>query len=275
MNVVASFVITAFYAQRAGLYDEAAAACNADGKDTRSQSEKDSWSRHHLAASEKVSISIAASVVIQAAVLVLMAGAFLLFFPACIVMFRRVERRLDAIIQEMALRSDVGNVLLPYEFSPEAADGTRVQEEMQVVEARAFLGRMKSAAAAQRVRFLLCLVLVLLALVALASESLFFSIYSFGANQSSSCGPCETCQSVFVFMKKWGDNAPEVIPLVVSTCSTLPLLFSLWLMMTKEDRAMMLHPHIFRTDAIALKPEESEVEVRLKAERVRMGVELR
>ena len=78
-----------------------------------------------------------------------MASAFLLFFPACIVMFRRVERRLDAIIQEMNLRSDLGTVFLPYEFSPAAADGARSQVEMQVVEARAFLGRLKCAAAAQ------------------------------------------------------------------------------------------------------------------------------
>jgi len=45
---------------------------------------------------------------------------YMLFSPACIVMFRRVERRLDAIIEEMNLRSGVGTVLLPFEFSPEA-----------------------------------------------------------------------------------------------------------------------------------------------------------
>ena len=52
--------------------------------------------------------SIAASRALEAAVLVLMALGFLLFSPACIVMFRRVERKLDTIVREMSLRSHQG-----------------------------------------------------------------------------------------------------------------------------------------------------------------------
>jgi hypothetical protein len=44
--------------------------------------------------------------------------------------------------------------------------------------------------------------------------------------------------------------------------------------MTKEDRALMLNPGRFRTDAIALQPVEDETTARLNAERVRMGIEL-
>jgi hypothetical protein len=72
---------------------------------------------------EKLNHVVGISLVLEAALLAFMAGGFLLFFPACIVMFRRVERRLKTIMQEMSLRSDVGTVFLPYEFSPAAADG--------------------------------------------------------------------------------------------------------------------------------------------------------
>ena len=73
----------------------------------------------------------------------------------------------------------------------------------------------------------------------------------------------------------WSENTPEVFPLVSSLGSVLPLLFSLWLMTTREDRALMLNPARFRTDAVALRSDENPTEARLKAERMRMGVDMR
>ena len=72
----------------------------------------------------------------------------------------------------------------------------------------------------------------------------------------------------------WNENTPEVFPLVSSLGSVLPLLFSLWLMTTREDRALMLNPDRFRSDAVALRV-ENQTEARLKAERMRMGVDMR
>ena len=177
ISIVARVVAAAFVFEAAKLYDEAAAACNAEGTDTRSAADRKIWFDALSTAFGKTSESLSASRVTEAAVLVLTAGAFLLFFPACIVMFRRVERRLDAIIQEMSLRSDLGTVFLPFEFSPPAADGSQSQVEMQVVEARAFLGRLKSAAAEQGMRFFLCLLLVLAALVVRAAFAVFSSFH--------------------------------------------------------------------------------------------------
>ncbi len=277
LNAVARFVLVAYAAESAGLQVEAAAACDAEGNDRRSASDKKIWSDRVSASKQNVQKSIAPAVVVEAAILVLMSGGFLLFFPACIHMFRRIESRLNAIIQEMALRSDVGTVLLPYEFSPAAADGARTQEEMQVVEARSFLGRMKHAAAVQRRRFLLCLVLVLAALLVQATDAVFVALVVINpltAKPNPACDNCASCQSVEHLISEWFTGTPELFPLVVSMCSTLPLMFSLWLMLTKEDRALLLHPGRFRADAVALKPFESETEARLKAERVRMGVEL-
>jgi hypothetical protein len=123
ISIVARVVAAAFSFEAVKLWDEAAAACNAEGTDTRSAADQEIWKGAVSTADVKTGRPLSASRVIEAAVLVLTAGAFLLFFPACIVMFRRVERRLKTIMQEMSLRSDVGSVFLPYEFSPAAADG--------------------------------------------------------------------------------------------------------------------------------------------------------
>ena len=97
------------------------------------------------------------SQVFEAAVLAFMAVAFVMFFPASIVMFRRVEQRLDTLLQEMSLRTDVGNAFLPFEFSPRAADGSEIQTEMPIADARRYLQNIKASAATQRWRFSLCL----------------------------------------------------------------------------------------------------------------------
>jgi hypothetical protein len=278
LHVVARFVNVAHFAESARLQAEAAAACDAEGRDTRSLSDKQEWSERVLASQKNTAIAHAPAAVLEGAVLTVTAGGFLLFSPACIVMFRRLERKLHAIVQEMSLRSEVGTVFLPFEFSPEASDGARTQLEMTVVEARAFLGRMKSAAASQCRRFLLCLVLVLAALVIQALDALFTAfvhIHPFFAKPNPSCDYCGSCQSIEHLMSAWYTGTPELFPLIISTCSTLPLLFSLWLMLTKEDRELLLHPGRFRIDAIALQPASDELSARLKAERIRMGIELR
>ena len=145
---------------------------------------------------------------------------------------------------------------------------------MQVVEARAFLSQMKSAAAAQRTRFWLCLALVLVALIVHSLLAVFIAAYSVGWTKNPDCGDCGSCQNAQHLQYTWYLHSPELAPLVVSACSTLPLMFSLWLMTTKEDRALLLKPGRFRTDTILLQPVAGETTARLKTERVRMGIEL-
>ena len=76
-------------------------------------------------------------------------------------------------------------------------------------------------------------------------------------------------------MLDWYDHTPEFLFLVASACTSLPLMFSLRLMMTKDDLELLLHPHRFRADGTSLQPNQSSMEARLKAETVRMSVELR
>ena len=77
-------------------------------------------------------------------------------------------------------------------------------------------------------------------------------------------------------MSIWHDYVfrPEGFPLLLSLSSTLPLVFSLWLMTTPEDRALLLHPGRFCTERISLQPVQTEREENLYAERLRLGINL-
>jgi hypothetical protein len=177
INVVARVAVAAFRAESAKFFDEAAVACDTEGNDS---SRSLDISKYQVSSSsDKVQESASIARLFESSNLVLMAVAFLLYFPACIIMFHRIERRLDVINQEMSLRSDIGNVLLPYEFSPPAEDGSRTQIEIPVVQARHFIGRLKSAATRKRIRFLYCMIIMLIALAMQASYAVFHAIVSF------------------------------------------------------------------------------------------------
>ncbi len=79
-------------------------------------------------------------------------------------------------------------------------------------------------------------------------------------------------------MLSWFIYTPELFPLVASLSSALPLVFSLWLMTTKEDRALLVYPSRFLSEAVVLRQLQehlTEAEARLRAEKIRMGINLR
>ncbi len=275
-NILARIVSAAFRAEAAGILDQAAAACGAGGTGTNTS--QSLYNQYLEGAAANSSRAAAASRVVEAVLHVGMVAGFLLFFPPCIIMFYRVERRLNGIIQEMNHRTAHGNVFLPYEFSPTAADGTQTQTEMRINDARSFLGLIKSSAVSQRRRFYLCLIIVLAALVCQALLAVVITLIATG-NQSvpnSDCELCQSCQSISYLITQWYIGTPEFLPLVTSITSTLPLMLSLWLMTTKEDRELMINPSRFRADSVSHQPDGIEsLDVRLKTERMRMGVELR
>ncbi len=273
LNAVVRFVTAGFFAHTAMLYDQAAAATDEKGGDTRSS--LDIWDNTIIPFRARMNTSVTVARVVEAVLLVFVASGYLIIFPACIVMFRRVERKLDSIVQEMNLRSDIGSAFLPFEFSPAAADGSHSQTEMPIVEVKAFLCDIKSSAVAQRRRFLFCLLLVLTALFVHASYALFIAIATSNLSRKFSCGLCDSCQPVQVLIMRWVIFTPELQPYILSLCSVPPLLFSLWLMTTPEDRALLLHPSRFLTRANALQPAETVEEARLRSERVRMGINLK
>jgi hypothetical protein len=271
--LVARCVAAGFRAEIAGILKQAAASTDVNGGDTDTSR---SYLNTARTTSDNLRPATAAANVIEAATLVFVASGFVLFFPVIIVMFRRVERKMEGLILEMDHRSDVGNAFLPVEFSPRAADGSVAQTEMPIVEVRQYLRDIEAAAALQRRRFVLCLLLVTAALIALTLRAVFVASYMFNSSPNPDCGQCQSCQEVGYFMSVWYTFffLPEGFPLLVSLSSTLPLLFSLWLMTTPEDRALLLHPGRFCTERIALQPVQTEREENLYAERLRLGINL-
>ena len=75
-------------------------------------------------------------------------------------------------------------------------------------------------------------------------------------------------------MLQWIVFTPELFPLTASLSMILPLIFSLWMMTTPEDRELLMHPSKFLSERIALRHIESTRDRDLKAHRIRMGIEL-
>jgi hypothetical protein len=275
LNAAARVVAAAFRAETAQFLDQAGAATDAAGRET-------DLSRTMNANSVAISFrnantAIALTQVLEAAAFLIVALAFLLFFPIIIVMFRRVERRMDGVLREMQHRkSDNGNVCLPFEFSPRAADGSDTQIEMGIVEAKLFLKSIKASASAQRKRFLVCLVISLAALAVHAFLAVFVALLGLTATPNPECADlsCDSCQNVGMLMLVFHLFTPEYLQLVVALCTSLPLTFSLWMMTSKADRALLVNPGKFLSDGIRSHSIRTENEVRLNAERNRMGINL-
>ena len=263
MHAVARMVAAGYTAEQARLFDQASEGN--DTKDLRAE------------ASASLSRAISACRVLEAAALLLVVSGFLLFFPPIIVMFNRIEQRLASLLREMYLRSDQGNAFLPFEFSSRSADGSasESQTEMHIVDARKYLSDIQRSASAQRRRFFGCLVFATTALVFLAAFALLSAIVNTRAVPNSECGKCDpTCQNTYDMILIWIRYTPELFPLVAPLCSALPLLLSLCLMTTPEDRTMLMHPARFLAGQLSSDPSETEIEMNLKAERIRMGIDL-
>lgn len=185
---------------------------------------------------------------------------------------------MDVLLLEMCLRTDAGTAFLPFEFSPRAADGSETQVEMPIVDARQYLRDIKTSATAQRWRFAFCLLIVTTALVSLSSNGLFLAFAFMNMDPKrdvSGCPQCNSrCQDVGHLMLTWYRFTPEVLPLVASLSSMLPLLFSLWLMTTPEDRDLLMHPGRFLSEQFSVQRGETARDARLRAERIRMGINL-
>ena len=75
-------------------------------------------------------------------------------------------------------------------------------------------------------------------------------------------------------MLQWIIFTPEMFPLTTSLSTMLPLIFSLWMMTTPEDRELLMHPSKFLSEQVALNPVDSSRERDQKAHRIRMGINL-
>jgi hypothetical protein len=206
LRIVAGIVAAGFRAESVMFIDRAAALTGTSGERTTRSDEMDDKAEA-LSFDSNQSFSVA--LVLEAAVYVFEISGFLLFFPAIIIMFGRIGRKMDALIQEMNLRSDHGTAFLPVEFSPQAADGSNTQTEMLIVEVRQYLRAIQLSAAAQQMRFVICLLLFTTALAFLASQCVFVAVMLLNARSSfnPACERCGACQPDVWLMLQWYANA--------------------------------------------------------------------
>ena len=94
---------------------------------------------------------------------------------------------------------------------------------------------------------------------------------SFNTSRNPDCDICDPCQTDAYLIRTWITYTPEFHAIVVTLSSPLPLVVSLWLMMTKEERAQLLSTQS-RTD-----PDElclNTVERRSAEARQHMAIDL-
>ena len=97
-------------------------------------------------------------------------------------------------------------------------------------------------ATAQRRRFVGACSIVLFTFLLRASFDLLNAYSAFNNQHNPLCGPCDPCQSDRHLIRVWLQYTPEFQAIVVALSSPLPLVVSLWLMMTKEDRMLLVFP---------------------------------
>jgi hypothetical protein len=238
LGILAMDVAAAYTVKEAGLYDQAEAACDAQGQNTDRSTALNAAARD-INTIARTAISVQA--VLEAVVLVIMSAAYMVFIPFFVATFGRAQRRLTSVLGEIDHKADNVPVFLPAEFSlgqATAAGGRKVQ--MRCDKAKELMGMTLAVATARRRRFVAACGVVLITFILRASLDLILLYASFNTSRNPDCGMCDPCQADAYLVRKWLTYTPEFRMIVVTLSSPLPLVISLWLMMTKEERSQLL-----------------------------------
>ena len=238
-GMLAMVVAAAYFVKVAEVLNEAAAATDVQGNDTNSSISivADSSTFENIA-----DTADSVQAVLEAIVLVVMSAAYTVFIPVCVAMFGRAERRLIRILGQIEDKLDHTIVILPAEYTTQAADGAAAGAEirMRCDKGKELLRSTLAEATGQRRRFVAACAIVLIAFFARASFDLLFAYSLFNDPYNPACGICDPCQTDAYLTRKWLAYTPEFQSIVVALSSPLPLVISLWLMMTKEDRMQLV-----------------------------------
>jgi hypothetical protein len=126
-GILSMYVAAAYTVQGADLYDQASAACDAQGNNTDVSTALFDDTDGIISAG-----LTAASVqaVLEAVLLVIMSAAYMVFIPVSVAIFGRSERMLSRYLSEIEYKADNVPVFLPAEFSSgqaSAASGRKVR----------------------------------------------------------------------------------------------------------------------------------------------------
>ena len=260
VGMLALFIASAYNVKTAEMLDQAAAACDVKGHSTNSSN-----ALLHDAGNLISIAGTAASVqnFVEAAVLVVMSAAYIVFIPLCVAIVGRAERSLISFIGHIEYKQDHTTVFLPPEYNAQAAGGAAAGQKIQMRcdKGKDVLGMTLAEATAQRRRIVAACAIVLITFFLRASFDMLIAYSNFRDQKSSLCGSCDPCQSDAFLIAVWLNYTPEFQAIVVVLSSPLPLVVSLWLMMTKEDRMLLLSPKANGNTALLL-PEQRVVTAR-------------
>ncbi len=113
-------------------------------------------------------------------------------------------------------------------------------------------------ATALRRRFVAACGVVLITFIFRAAYDFLKAYDSFNTLENPDCDICDPCQTDAFLIRTWLGYTPEFHAIVVTLSSPLPLVLSLWLMMTKEERAQLLSTQS-RTNPDELERRSAEV----------------
>ena len=223
VGMVASGVAGAYNAQTAGLYDQAAVACDAAGNNTNSSLTLINDDINSIRTKAGTAVSVQSSS--EALTLLLVSIVFFVIVSWSVALFRLMER-----VAARALLSVNSRGSMP---APEANSAKIVADTMQF-------------AADQRQRLTVACVIVLITFPARAAFDLLHAYAIFNDPFNPACGQCDPCQSTPILINTWLHYTPEFRSIAVAASSPLPLTLSLWLLTKAHTRARLIAADVER-----------------------------
>ena len=248
--------------QSADLLDQAATACDAAGSATvTSQNFNDEANAIGTNAATAISVQSACEVV----ALMITAVSYLLLVLRNVAVYRRAEHMSSSALHSMAVTggriSQVPAVFAESDYAGSAESSVQMETSsaLQIVE-----GTQK-AAKEQRRRLVSACAVVLFSFPFRAAFDLLYAYSNTNVSFNPACGLCDPCQSQQFLVSLWIAYTPEFQPVVVALSSPLPLMWSLWLMMSEWERKHL------RSGFDVNKTEEQRQAI---AARARLGIDL-
>jgi hypothetical protein len=222
VGTVADAVAGAYAVQVAGLFNQAAAACDSAGNDTNSSLALFNASTV-LNAKSNTAASVQASS--EALTLLLVSIAFFVIVSWSVALFRLMER-----VAARALLS---------------VNDHRNIRASEVNAARIVVDTMQAAAEHRR-RLTAACVIVLVTFPARAAFDLLHAYAIFNDPFNPACGECDPCQSTPILINTWLHYTPEFRSIAVAVSSPLPLTLSLWLVTKAVERVRLIAADVER-----------------------------
>ena len=222
-GIVALDAAGAYYVQVAGLYDQAAAACDAQGSDTNSSLAIGSSTTTIIS---QAGTALSVQAVLEAIALLIISAAYIILVPLSVAMFRRAEHVGAHALLSVPARASADNLMTHRAMSI-------VNESIQ-------------AAVDQRRRLVIACVSVLVTFPARAAFDVLNAYIAFNDPLNLSCGLCGPCQSDRFLIYVWLSFTPQLQPVVVALSSPLPLLVSIWIITGAHAQAYAISLNILR-----------------------------